>query len=263
MWDTMYRPMRFTDVLGQEGAVQVLKQRLIKKTALDISYIFSGGHGQGKTTLARILSRAMLCQNLTADAEPCNQCENCTDILADASAAFSEMDAASRGTIEHARTLVDGLAFVVPGASKKVFVFDEVHRMSRDAQDVLLKPLEDKRMVGVFCTTEPEKIRGPIRSRCEEYQIRKITREDVLKRMKWILDQEKVEYEDDAVLIVIDYSGGHVRDVVNKLEQMAQLGPVTVASVRDHLNLSVVSTYYQILLSLSDPTTAITLAEQA
>ncbi len=263
MWDVRYRPMRFTDVLGQDGAVQVLKARLRKKTALDTSYIFSGGHGQGKTTLARILGRALLCQNLTEDMEPCNECENCTDILTESSVALSEMDSASRGTIEHARAIVDSLAFVVPGAAKKIYIFDESHRMSRDAQDVLLKPVEDKKMVGIFCTTEPEKIRGPIRSRCEAHQIRKITREDVLKRMKWVLDQEKVEHEDDAVLTLIDHSGGHVRDVMNKLEMVAQLGPVTVDAVRDYLNLSVVSTYYQILLSLSDAATAVKLAEDA
>jgi DNA polymerase-3 subunit gamma/tau len=263
MWDIKYRPARFTDVLGQEGAVQVLKARLAKKTALDTSYIFSGGHGQGKTTLARILSRAMLCTNLTADFEPCNECDNCKDALAEESAAFSEMDSASRGTIDYARALVDSLAFVVPGAPKKVFIFDEVHRMSRDAQDVLLKPLEDKKMVGVFCTTEPEKIRGPIRSRCEQYPIRKVTREDVLKRMKMVLEQENVAYEDDAVLTVIDHAGGHVRDVLNKLEMIGQLGPITLESVRSHLNLSVVSAYYRVLLSLADPAKAVQMAEEA
>ena len=109
-------------------------------------------------------------------------------------------------------------------------------------------------MIGMFCTTEPEKVRGAIRSRCEEYAIRKVTREDVLVRMKRILEAEKVEYEDDGVLIVIDFSGGHVRDVVSRLEMIAQLGPVTVDSVREHLNLSVVSTYYDILLNIPKDT---------
>lgn len=263
MWDIRYRPMRFTDVLGQHGAVEVLKARLSKGTALDTSYIFSGGHGQGKTTLARILGRAILCTNRTPDQEPCNQCDNCKDALSETSAALSEMDAASKGTIDHARELVDNLAFVVEGASKRVYIFDEVHRMSRDAQDVLLKPIEDKRLVGIFCTTEPEKIRGPIRSRCEVYPIRRITREDVLARMKWILGQEGVDHEDDAVLTVIDHAGGHVRDVVNKLEMIAQLGPITLQAVREHLNLSLVSTYYEILLALGNPAAAVRLAEEA
>lgn len=263
MWDTRYRPLRFTDVLGQEGAVTILKKRLEKGTALDTSYIFGGGHGMGKTTLGRILGRALLCQNLTADAEPCNECENCQDALNETSVALSEMDAASRGTIEHAREIVETLSFVVAGAPKRVYIFDEAHRMSRDAQDVFLKPLEDSRMIGIFCTTEPEKIRTPIRSRCETYLIRKITREDILKRMKWILEQEKVEYEEDGVLTLIDYAKGHVRDTINSLEMLAQLGPVTLEAVRSYLNLSVVTTYYKILLALGTPAVAIELAEEA
>ena len=262
MWDTLHRPLKFGDVLGQQGTVQLLKARLSKGSALGVSYIFAGGHGQGKTTLARILARAMLCQNLDkADPEPCNECENCLDVLNGQPGAYVEQDAASGGTIDNIRSLVEDLPFALFNAPKRVYVFDEAHRMSREAQDVLLKPLEEKKMVGIFCTTEPEKIRGPIRSRCEEYAIRKITREDVLVRMNMILDHHGVEHEDDAVLTVIDYSGGHVRDVVNRLEMIAQMGRVDLAAVREYLHLSVVSTYYEVLLSLGDPKRAIDLVE--
>lgn len=255
MWDTKHRPLRFSDVLGQEGAVQVLKARLRNGTAYDTSYIFCGGSGQGKTTLARIFARAMLCQKLDKnDPEPCNECDNCTSILNDTSLAFIEKDAASQGNIDQVRKIVEDLPFAVFGARKRVYLFDECHRMSKDAQDVLLKPLEEKKLVGMFCTTEPEKVRGAIRSRCEEYGIRKVTREDVLVRMKKILDAEGIQYEDDAVLIVIDVSGGHVRDVVNRLEMLAQTGPITVDNVREQLNLSVVSTFYEILLRIPTDT---------
>lgn len=251
MWDTSHRPLTFSDVLGQTGTVQLLKARLRNGTALDTSYIFSGGSGMGKTTLGRIFARAMLCHNLDRkDLEPCNRCESCLSILNDTSIVFSELDAASQGGIEQVRSIVDGLPFTVVGAEKRVYLIDECHRMSKDAQDVLLKPLEERKMIGMFCTTEPEKVRGAIRSRCEEYSIRRVTREDILVRMKRILEAEKVEYEDDAILIVIDFSGGHVRDVVNRLEMIAQVGSVTVANVRDYLNLSTVSTYYEILLNI-------------
>ena len=265
MWDTTYRPLTFADVLGQKGTVQLLKARLKNGTALDTSYIFSGGSGQGKTTLARIYARAMLCENLDKnDPEPCNQCESCTSILHDSSLAFSEQDAASQGGIDQIRRIVDSLPFTVVGAVKRIYLFDECHRMSKDAQDVLLKPLEERKMIGMFCTTEPEKVRGAIRSRCEEYGVRKVTRDDVLVRMKHILESEKVEYEDDGVLTVIDYAGGHVRDVVSRLEMIAQIGPITLDNVREHLNLSVVSLYYQILLNLtSDTRKALQLVDQA
>jgi DNA polymerase III subunit gamma/tau len=265
VWDTTYRPLTFADVLGQKGTVQLLKARLKNGTALDTSYIFSGGSGQGKTTLARIYARAMLCENLDKnDPEPCNHCESCTSILHDSSVAFSEQDAASQGGIEQIRRIVDSLPFTVVGASKRIYLFDECHRMSKDAQDVLLKPLEERKMIGMFCTTEPEKVRGAIRSRCEEYGVRKVTRDDILVRMRHILEAEKIEYEDDGVLTVIDYAGGHVRDVVSRLEMIAQVGPITLDSVREHLNLSVISTYYQILLNLtSDTKKALQLVDQA
>lgn len=257
MWDTAYRPLKFGDVLGQTGAVQVLKARLRNKTALDTNYIFSGASGTGKTTLARILARAVLCQQLDlADPDPCNECDNCLGVLNDTSGAFVERDAASQGTIDHMRAVVEDLPFAVYGAPKRIYLFDEAHRASRDAQDVLLKPLEEKRMLGMFCTTEPEKIRGAIRTRCEEHQIRKITREDILGRMQMILRKEKVEFEDDGVLTVIDFCGGGVREVLNKLEMIAQMGSVTVESARIYLNLSVISTYYEILLALPGDTKA-------
>lgn len=264
MWDLRYRPLRYADVLGQEGNVQLLKQRIKNGTAFDTSYIFAGGFGRGKTTLSRIHARAMLCLDLDkSDPEPCNKCSNCLAILNEQPGAFSERDGASHGTVEHARAIVEELPYVLPDAFKRIYLIDESHRMSTAAQDVLLKPIEDKRMVAMFCTTESEKIRGAIRSRCEEYAIRKVTREDILKRMRMVLETEKVEFQDDAVLIVIDHAGGHVRDVLNGLEMIAQLGPVTVENVREYLHLSVVTLYYQILLSLDQPSKAIELVEQA
>lgn len=262
MWDKTYRPLRFTEVLGQEGSIKVLKTRVQNGSGLETSYLFSGGHGQGKTTLARILARALLCEQ-PQEGEPCNKCGNCQGILDGNSEAFVEQDAASKGTIENMRAIVDDLPFAVPGAPKRIYLFDEAHRMSKDAQDVLLKPLEESKMVGMFCTTEPEKIRGPIRSRCEDYSIRKVTREEVAARMKWVLEQEKVEYEEDAILTVVDYSSGHVRDILNRLEMIGQMGPVTVQSVREYLNLGVITIYYEILLALSDPSKSIPLVEQA
>ena len=266
MWDTKYRPLRFSDVLGQPGTVQLLKARLRHRTALDTSYIFSGFHGSGKTTLARIYARGMSCQDLREpdkDPEPCNECDNCRDVLNEEGRVYVEKDAASNGTIDHIRAIVEDLPFAVFGASKRIYTFDEAHRMSRDAQDVLLKPIEDKRLVAIFCTTEAEKIRGPIRSRCEEYAIRKITREDILARIKWVLGQEGVEHEDDAILSVIDYSGNHVRDVMNRVEMIAQMGKVSISNVREYLNLGVVSVYFDILLSLHDARRACEMVEKA
>lgn len=261
MWDLKYRPLTFEDVLGQQGPVQVLRKRLENGTGLDTSYIFSGGHGRGKTTLARILARALLCQDLQGT-EPCNRCDNCQAILHEASMAYTELDAASSGTIDNVRRLVDELSFHIPGAPKRVIVFDEMHRMSRDSQDVLLKPIEDKKLVAILCTTEGNKIRSTIRSRCEEHSMRAITREDVLERLRKILTAEGVGYEDDALLVVIDHSQGHVRDILNKLEMIAQLGPVTLAAVREYLKLDAVTHFYRVLLNLGQPAEAAKIVDE-
>jgi len=262
-WDIQHRPLTFSDVLGQEGTVQVLRSRLRNGTALGTSYILSGGHGRGKTTIARILGRALLCSDLQEDGEPCNRCDNCQAVLTETSVAYTEIDAASKGTIDNVRRIVEELDFVIPGAPKRVYVLDEMHRMSRDSQDVLLKPLEDKKFVCIFCTTEPARIRATIRSRCEEYPIRKVTREAIFQRVKRILEKEGVGYEEDALLTVIDHSGGHVRDVINRLEMISQLGRVDIETVREYLNLSVISTFYKILLSLGDPGKAVPMVEAA
>lgn len=263
MWDIKYRPLRFSDVLGQDGAIHVLRNRLKAGTAKDTSYIFSGGHGQGKTTLARILARAILCENLGEDGEPCNACDNCQAVLTETSAAFAELDAASNGTIDKVRSIVDDLAFSVYGSDKRIYLFDEAHRMSRDAQDVLLKPVEDKRMIAILCTTEAEKIRGTIRSRCEEHVIRRVPREAILARMQSMMAAEAVPFEDDAILTVIDFCNGHIRDIINRLGTLAQMGPVSLEAVRENLHLGMVPVYYQILLALTEPGKAVELVDRA
>lgn len=255
--------MKFTDVLGQDGTVSVLKSRLKNGTATDTSYIFSGGAGCGKTTLARIFARATICLNRNPeDPEPCNECENCVAFLEEASPAFRELDAASNGTIDIVRSIVDELDYAVYGSDIRLYLFDEVHRMSPGAQDVLLKPIEDKKLVCLLCTTELNKIRGPIRSRCESHVIRGINTDIIFGRMQMVLTKEGVTFEEDAVRTVIDHCGGHVRDVLNKLEMIAQLGDVTVESVREYLDLGVVPLYYDILLALKDRPRAVELVEQ-
>lgn len=264
MWDIKYRPKKFADVLGQEGNVRLLKARLARGTAFDTSYLFKGGHGQGKTTLARIHARAMLCQALDKNnPEPCNECENCRACAVDQSEAFSERDAASQGKIENIRSLVEKLGFAVGSARMRIELFDEAHRIGDGAQDVLLKPLEEKKLVGMFCTTEPNKIKGTIRTRCEEYDIRKVTREDVLARARFVCQSEGVKAEDDALLTIIDSSGGHIRDILNKMEMVAQIGDINLENTREYLHLGAITVYYDILLSLNDAPRVIELIERA
>lgn len=261
MWDIKYRPLSFGDVVGQEGSIQVLRARLLEGTAHDISYVFAGPHGCGKTTLARILARALLCRELDAKGNPCNQCDYCKSCLDETFAGFTEFDAASQGTTADMRSLVDSLAYDIPGVKKRVFLLDEAHRMSRDGQDVLLKAIEDKRMVVIFATTELTKIRDTIKSRCEVYEIRKTSRELLLERMQKVLQAEGVVFEDEAILKVIDLAKGHVRDILNKLETVSQTGPITLEQVQSRLNLGVSDTFFQILANLNNPTVSLPLLD--
>lgn len=258
MWDLLHRPLRYADVLGQDANVRVLKARIRNGTAFDVSYIFAGGYGRGKTTLARIHARAMLCQQLDKrDPEPCNQCDNCLAILNEQPGAFTERDAASVNGVDAARSLVDDLAYVLENAPKRIYLLDEAQRMTVAAQDVLLKPIEDKLMIAMFCTTEVEKVRSPIRSRCELYAIARVPDELIVARARSILDQHGVNYDDEALRLLANRADGHVRDVVIALESLSQVGSVTVDQVREHLNLPVVSVYYEILLHLDEPKRAL------
>lgn len=264
MWDILYRPLRYADVLGQEGNVELLKARIRNKTAFDTSYVFSGGFGRGKTTLGRIHARAMLCLDLNLkDPEPCNQCDNCKAILDNQPSPYSERDSSNQASADEVRAIVDSLHYVLENAPMRICLFDEAHSLSKTAQDAVLKPVEEKKIVCMFCTTEVEKLRGAIRSRCEEYTIRKVGRDKLLGRMQMILNQQAVKFEDDAVLVVIDHQGGHVRDVINTLESISQVGPIGMDNVREYLRLSSVTLHYQILLHLDDPNLAIKLLDQA
>jgi DNA polymerase III subunit gamma/tau len=263
VWDIRYRPTLFSDVIGQEGVVQVLKARIKNGTILNTSYIFAGGAGQGKTTLARILARAALCPNVNKEtSEPCNACEQCQAILDGNDSAFQEKDAANGGVISVVRSMLDTLPYAPPyGAPLRVWLFDEAHRLSNESQDALLKPIEDKKIVAIFCTTEARKIVGPIYRRCEEYGIRRVSRENILGRVKYVLDCEKVSYQEEALLTVIDHAGGHVRDVINRLETISQTGDITIEAVRENLNLGFVTSFYDTLLSLGDDARVVHLLE--
>lgn len=233
--------------------IAVLKARLKNGTAMDTSYILAGGSGTGKTTTARIFARAMLCPNRDqVTQEPCNSCDSCSAILSDTSLVFTEKDAASQGTIDHVRKIVDDLAFATFGGAKRIYLLDEAHAISKASQDLLLKSIEEKKLVVFFCTTEPEKIRGAIRSRCEEHYVRKSTRDDLFALAKEILFKEGISpVEDEAVYTIVDTSGGHVRDAINKLEMVAQMGEgVTVLQVNEVLNLATVNSYYKVLAAL-------------
>ena len=267
--DTKYRPITFDEVLGQDSTIDILEKLLEEGRAYQQSYLFGGPSGTGKTTIARILARAMLCDN----GNPCNECNTCREILeGDGSVVFQEMDAANNSSKEDVERILEEMDYyTIGGKSHRIYLLDEAHSLSTAAMDALLKPLEDeipgtedKRMVCLFCTTEPENVRKTIRSRSMVFQIRQPPVEEVYKRLTYICEQEEIQYESDAIRLIMDHASGHLRDMLVSLDRVARTGPVTVESTKKNLGLSILDLYYEILLQLpTDPDGAVATAWDA
>jgi DNA polymerase III subunit gamma/tau len=270
-FDTKYRPTHYSDVLGQEAHAHVLKEFVRRDKGFHQSYLFAGQHGSGKTTMGRILARALLCSNPT-DGEPCDECMSCKDILEKGSSeCFTEFDAATKSGKDHILKVVEDLEYSTFAGKQRVYLFDESHRLSKQAVDALLKPLEDeqtgsenKRLVCIFCTTEPEKMVDTVWSRCApQFSIKVVKPEVIAERLAWICKQEEIEFEEDGLIAIAAISESHIRDALKKMESIALLGPVSMESVRKVLQLDANESLARILAFLgSDLASAMVEADQ-
>ncbi|MDD5842192.1 MAG: DNA polymerase III subunit gamma/tau [Solobacterium sp.] len=213
-----YRPKQFNDVVGQDYIVKTLKNA-IKTGRIAHAYLFAGPRGTGKTTVAKIFARAINCENFKE--EPCGECapciastENDPDII--------EMDAASNNSVDDIRRLLDEVSFAPIVGRYKVYIIDEVHMLSASAFNALLKTLEEPpaHVIFILATTDPQKIIPTILSRCQRYNFSKITRIDLVKRMKTVLNSEDLSYEDEALDVVASLSDGGMRDALSLLDQI-------------------------------------------
>ena len=237
-WMTKYRPQDFSDVVGQRHIVSVLKGMLLRES-LATSMIFTGGHGRGKTTLARIFAKAVLCEHSTATGNACEKCPSCqsfnTSLRSNSNPNFIEKDAASTGTLADIRELLKVCAYPPVSSSKRVILLDEAHKISSSGWDALLKTLEDspKHTIFLFCTTEVEKVNATILSRSKTFYLNPITHQEIVDRLKKVLVSECVEYEEQALFALAEGSDGHLRDALNLMEQAYFAGGVTASHVRD------------------------------
>ncbi len=243
--DTRYRPRNYDDVLGQGATVAVLKQFVVEGCGFHQSYVFCGQHGSGKTTLGRILARALLCED-PVDGAPCDQCESCLTFLSgDTHECFEELDAATKSGKADLGRIIEDVSYSTVSGKRRIYLFDESHRLSKQALDVLLKPMEDntpgsddKRLVCIFCTTEPEKMVGTIFSRCAPaFKIRSAPLEDIATRLAFICEQESITYDQDALMLISEQSESHIRDAIKMVEGVSMLGAVTCGNASKYLHL--------------------------
>ncbi|MBU1877000.1 DNA polymerase III subunit gamma/tau [Patescibacteria group bacterium] len=215
-----YRPQNFFDVVGQEHIIKTLTNA-ITSGMISHAYLFDGPRGTGKTTVARLLSKAINCQDLKGS-EPCNKCSSCLEITNNQSMDLIEIDAASHRGIDDIRELREGIKFAPSKLKYKVFIVDECHQLSKDASNALLKTLEEPPAHAIFilATTEIHKMIPTIISRCQRFNFRKLTIEEIIQRLEKIIKAEKVKIEKAALELIAIYSSGSIRDAESLLDQV-------------------------------------------
>ena len=214
-----YRPLVFEDVVGQEHVVGTVKNQIINNK-VSHAYMFTGTRGTGKTTCAKILARAVNCEN-PINGNPCNECATCKGILNGSLLDVFEIDAASNNGVDNIRELREDVIFTPASAKYKVYIIDEVHMLSIQAFNALLKTLEEPpaHIIFVFATTEINKVPQTILSRCQRFDFKRITQSDVSKRLDYVAKQEGFTLENDASVLIAKLSDGAMRDALSILDR--------------------------------------------
>ena len=216
-----YRPKVFADVYGQEHVTSTLKNE-IKENRIAHAYLFTGSRGTGKTTCAKILAKAVNCEN-SVDGEPCNECEVCKGLDSGTIYDVVEIDAASNNGVDDIRDLRDGAVYTPERCKYKVYIIDEVHMLTPNAFNALLKIMEEPPdyVKFILATTEVHKVPATITSRCQRFDFRRILTEDITKRLCYIASKENISIEENAAALIARLSDGGMRDALSLLDQCA------------------------------------------
>lgn len=232
-----YRPQKFCEVLGQEHITRTL-QNAIDAGRLHHAYLFTGVRGVGKTTVARILAKALNCESASST-EPCNECKNCTEITNGSHLDVQEIDGASNTGVDDVREIREQIKYLPSQGKYKIYIIDEVHMLSTAAFNALLKTLEEppSHVIFVFATTEPQKIPTTILSRCQRYDFRRIVLKVITDSLREVAIAEKVDIEPDALLSIASEAEGSMRDAQSLFDQAVAFsnGAVTYSALKDML----------------------------
>ncbi|MBI4121491.1 MAG: DNA polymerase III subunit gamma/tau [Candidatus Ryanbacteria bacterium] len=221
-----YRPQRFADVVGQEHVVGALKNALTLGR-VGHAYIFAGTRGTGKTTLARLLGKAVNCENLGSDSEPCNTCQTCIEFSGGRAFDLIEIDAASNRGIDDIRELREAVRFSPMRAKRKVYIVDEVHMLTPPAFNALLKTLEEppEHAMFILATTELEKVPDTILSRAQVFEFRRLPQEKIRERIQTLLKSEKYKLDEEGTSVITFLADGSLRDAETMLGQLMDAYP--------------------------------------
>lgn len=235
-----YRPQSFLEVLGQPAIVTTLKNA-IKFNRLAHAYLFCGSRGTGKTTLARVFAKALNCQAPTADGEPCNTCSSCREIATGNSLDVLEIDGASHRGIDDIRQINETVGYAAASGKYKIYIIDEVHMLTKEAFNALLKTLEEPppKVLFLFATTEPHKVLPTILSRCQRFNLSRIPIESIIEKLQRIALEMHVEVEGEALRLLAHRADGGLRDAESLFDQIIAFheGHITAKTISDVLGI--------------------------
>src|SRR5512144_172896 len=249
-----YRPQSWDAVVGQDHVVTTLKNSIVADRVAH-AYLFAGSRGTGKTTLARLLAKAVNCTNPDPTKRPCNECENCKAVNENRFLDLIEIDAASNTSVDDVRDLRDKINFSPSQGKYKVYIIDEVHMLSTAAFNALLKTLEEPPPHAIFilATTEIHKIPATVLSRVQRYEFRRIPVPEIVKYLKLVARTEKIQADDDALIQIARQSSGGMRDAISLLDQLSSFGDrITLALAQNVLGTATSQTVLDVLTSLMD-----------